>query len=84
MLVDGITDYLSRVGMLSVILSLFFLCPNISHDYVYICTGPTAYAYHKTDTCKGLRRCTGDIKKISLEQAKKENRKACKLCYKKK
>ena len=51
---------------------------------VYICTGPTAYVYHKTNTCKGLRRCTGEIKKINIEQAKNENRKACKLCYKKK
>lgn len=67
-----------------IIISLLFLCPSISSKHVYICTGPNAYAYHKVNSCKGLRRCKGDIKEISLEQAKKENRKACKLCYKKK
>lgn len=67
----------------SLITALFSFCPSNQSEGVYICTGPTAYAYHKTAECKGLRRCTGDIKKISLGQAKAENRKACKLCYKK-
>ena len=70
--------------MKAIILSLLFLCLNISSKHVYICTGPNAYAYHKTKTCRGLRHCTGEIKEISLAQAKKENRKACKLCSKKK
>lgn len=70
--------------MKAIILSLLLLCTSISPTHVYICTGPNAYAYHKTNTCKGLRRCKGEIKEISLEEAKKENRKACKLCYKKK
>lgn len=70
--------------MKSIILSLLFLYPGISSIRVYVCTGPNAYAYHKTKTCRGLRHCTGEIKEISLAQAKKDNRKACKLCYKKK
>lgn len=69
--------------MKSLIISLLFLYPGYSSNHVYICTGPNAYAYHKTRNCRGLRRCTGEIKEISLAQAKKENRKACKLCYKK-
>lgn len=67
-----------------IIISLLFLCPSISSKHVYICTGPNAYAYHKTKNCRGLLHCTGEIKEISLAQAKKDNRKACKLCYKKK
>ena len=65
------------------IIALFSFCSFNQSEGVYICTGPTAYAYHKTTNCKGLRRCKGDIQKISLGQAKAENRKACKLCYKK-
>lgn len=48
---------------------------------VYICTGPKAKVYHKYKDCKGLRNCSGDIKAVSLEQAKK-SRRACRICYK--
>lgn len=70
--------------MKTFILFAILFCSSVGSQGVYVCTGPTAYAYHKTKACRGLRRCTGEIKKISLEQAKKEKRKACKLCYKKK
>lgn len=48
---------------------------------VYICTGPKATAYHSSNTCKGLNRCSGEVKAVSLEEAKK-TRRACKICYK--
>lgn len=48
---------------------------------VYICTGPKAKVYHQYKNCKGLRRCSGDIKAVSLDQAKK-SRRACRICYK--
>lgn len=47
---------------------------------VYICTGLKAKVYHKTKSCKGLRRCGGEIKAVSLEEIK-ESRRACKICY---
>ena len=50
-------------------------------DTVYICTGPKAKVYHSTSKCRGLNRCSGDIKSISLKEAKK-SRRACKICYK--
>jgi hypothetical protein len=70
--------------MKTFLLFAILFCSSIEKHGVYICTGPNAYAYHKTKTCRGLRHCTGEIKEISLAQAKKDNRKACKLCYKKK
>lgn len=70
--------------MKTFLLFAILFCSSIENHGVYICTGPNAYAYHKTKTCRGLRHCTGEIKEISLAQAKKNNRKACKLCYKKK
>lgn len=48
---------------------------------VYICTGPKAQVYHATSKCRGLNRCSGDIKAVSLEDIKK-SRRACKICYK--
>lgn len=49
---------------------------------VYICTGPKARVYHKTDECRGLDRCSGDVKSVSLEQAKGMGRRECRICYK--
>ena len=49
---------------------------------VYICTGGNSIRYHKTSGCKGLSNCSGDIIKISIEEAKQMGRTACKICYK--
>lgn len=48
---------------------------------VYICTGPQSKVYHRTSDCKGLSKCSKEIKKIPLEKAKSMKRRACKLCY---
>lgn len=60
-----------------------FMAINISagDSYVYICTGPQSKKYHKTEKCRGLNKCSGTIKKITLEEAKKINRTPCKICY---
>jgi len=47
---------------------------------VYICDSKTAHKYHRTQSCKGLNRCTHTIKKVTLETAQK-TRSACKVCY---
>lgn len=49
-------------------------------DIVYICTDPKATVYHSTSKCRGLNRCSGDIKAVSLKDIKK-SRRACKICY---
>lgn len=48
---------------------------------VYICTGPKAVVYHHTAKCRGLSKCSGQIKKVNLAEIKK-TRRACKICYK--
>lgn len=67
---------------------LFLLClpmlsikDEASKDIVYICTGPKAQVYHSTSKCRGLNRCSGEIKAVSFEKVKK-TRRACKICYK--
>ncbi len=69
--------------MKTLILSLctFTLLVGCSDGDVYICTGPQSEAYHKSDDCKGLRRCSGTIEKISKEDAKFIGRRACRFCY---
>ncbi|WP_301345958.1 MULTISPECIES: hypothetical protein [Muribaculaceae] len=48
---------------------------------VYICTGPKAKVYHSTSKCKGLKKCSGSVKKITKAEAQKIGRRACKVCY---
>ena len=51
--------------------------------YVYVCTGPTSKKYHKTNTCRGLKSCSKEVVKVTLEKAKQMNRTPCGYCYKK-
>lgn len=48
---------------------------------VYICTGPQSKRHHKTADCRGLRSCSKDIKKVTLEYARKIGRTPCGYCY---
>lgn len=48
---------------------------------VYICTGSSSVCYHRTPDCKGLDKCGGKIKAITLEEAQNLGRRPCKICY---
>lgn len=48
---------------------------------VYICTGPKATKYHKTDKCRGLNRCSGSIEQLLISNAKAKGYSPCKTCY---
>ena len=49
---------------------------------VYICNGPQSHAYHKTKSCKGLKRCSTDIEAVSFNKATSElHRDPCHYCY---
>ena len=67
--------------MKTLLISALFLFTGygVKIKYVYICTGPKAKVYHITPKCKGLTKCSGDIKKVTLEEIQK-SRRACKLC----
>lgn len=48
---------------------------------VYICTGPKAKKYHATQTCRGLNRCSGSIRQLSVSSARAKGFTPCKICY---
>ena len=52
-----------------------------AEEYVYICTGPSSKRYHKTERCKGLRKCADDVIRISKSQAINQGKTPCKICY---
>lgn len=52
----------------------------IAGNKVAICTGPKAVKYHSKSDCRGLNRCSGSIRWITLEEAQKRHYKPCKIC----
>jgi len=54
---------------------------NIQSGTVYICTGPKARKFHSSPNCRGLNRCSGSIKSLSLSAAKSRGFSPCKICY---
>lgn len=53
------------------------LAPAPTADNVYICTGPTAYAYHLSRSCRGLSNCKHSIETVSRSKAESAGRKLC-------
>jgi len=49
---------------------------------VYVCLSRSAVAYHNSSSCRGLNRCTHQIKSMSRSLAiKNYGLRACKICY---
>jgi hypothetical protein len=55
--------------------------PASSGNTVYICTGPYAEAYHNTTSCRGLSKCSGEIREVTEQEAINMGRHACGYCY---
>ena len=50
---------------------------EVSETYVYICKGSNSYVYHYSPHCRGLRRCSTDLQKLTAREAKEKKRKLC-------
>lgn len=48
-----------------------------SSDYVYICVSKTAEKYHFTEDCRGIKKCTHTIEKVTITQAKGKGYSLC-------
>ena len=57
------------------------LITNVAVDSVYICVSKTNHKYHDNRDCRGLARCTHEIRKVTKAQAIKVGYGACKICY---
>ena len=74
--------------MKKIVVTMVFLAAGLgfgafgnSSRMVYVCTGPTAYAYHIDRNCRGLSRCSGEIRCVSYADALSMGRtKACGWC----
>lgn len=52
-----------------------------SSEDVYICTGPQSKRYHCDEMCKGLSRCSGEIKCVTKSEAEDDGKTPCHMCY---
>lgn len=59
------------------LVSVIAYSSNVASNYVYICKGSSSYAYHYNPNCRGLRKCSTSLEKITLEEAKSKGRKLC-------
>lgn len=48
---------------------------------VFICKGPMSKVYHKSSRCKGLSSCSTEVYGISVGEAKRLGRRACRIEY---
>jgi hypothetical protein len=55
--------------------------PARSTDTVYVCMSKTSYAYHASDRCQGLNRCTHEVKTMRAAEAQKLGKRACLKCH---
>jgi hypothetical protein len=48
---------------------------------VYVCGGGSAYAYHRSEGCAGLNRCSHGVSAVTVADAETMGRRPCKKCY---
>lgn len=67
--------------MLKSVLYVFIaITTSFPPEKVMICVSKTAYAYHSY-ACSGLNRCTHEIVKVTLQEAKERRYKPSHICY---
>ena len=54
---------------------------KVTPENVYVCISKTGHKYHNNENCRGLKRCTHEIRKVTKAQAMKLGYTACKICY---
>ncbi len=69
------------ICILTVFATSFVCCSTESDNKVYICTGSKSKRFHRTSDCMGLSRCSGDIERISKDEAIELGRTECRWCY---
>ncbi|EDM37888.1 hypothetical protein PBAL39_15724 [Pedobacter sp. BAL39] len=58
-----------------------FLMIADNEDFVFVCLSKTAHKYHKYEDCRGLLKCTHEVRKSSRSEVDTARLSACKICY---
>lgn len=55
--------------------------PVVTTPKVYVCGGGSAYAYHRSEGCAGLNRCSHGVGAVTVAEAEGMGRRPCKKWY---
>lgn len=55
---------------------------ELRYDEVYVCKGKYSKRFHNDLSCKGLSKCRGGIKIMTIEEAEDIGKTPCGYCYK--
>ncbi|AYA35991.1 hypothetical protein D3Y59_02320 [Hymenobacter oligotrophus] len=55
--------------------------PAATAQTVYVCISKSSVAYHATDDCAGLNRCTHEVRAMAVGAAQEMGKRACQKCY---
>jgi hypothetical protein len=50
-------------------------------ETVHLCMSKTSYAYYSSGDCKGLNRCTHEVKAMPVVEAQKIGKRKCQKCW---
>lgn len=53
---------------------------EVDSDCVYVCSGRSAKRYHSVNDCMGLSRCSGEVLKMTVEEAEGHGKTPCRMC----
>lgn len=68
-----------RMKLIFLVASLLVNTHCTKPKIVYICLSRTSHRYHNSPNCSGLSRCSHQIVKMTIDEAKKNGRTACQL-----
>jgi hypothetical protein len=63
--------------MKTIALLALILCFTSENNIVYVCDSSDTEVYHLEESCRGLKKCKGELKKITLDRAKSLKRRLC-------
>ena len=72
---------MEKIKKMGIALILGLIMSFSSNSNVYVCDSSTSVAYHASDSCKGLNKCSHKIISLSVADATSRGKRACKICY---
>lgn len=82
---------MKKITLLFSVILLMSFTPEVAttqqskNGTVMICTGKYSKRYHTSppsDSCRGMKACKGEKKKVTLKEAEKMGLTPCGYCYK--
>ena len=72
---------MKQLLLLTSLAVMMLALPAHTSNRVYVCTGPSSKCYHIKSNCRGLSKCSREVKAVTIEEARQMGRgKPCGYC----